>query len=114
MNGALHEQIAPEILQAIVAQAAACGLSVNDYLQNLLGLNEAHGTDKKLVSAAQTLSFEQKKILIKALFDQFPKPEPLAGSITYIGDLETATLEVRQKVADSIERTSKELYESEQ
>jgi hypothetical protein len=32
MNGVLHEQIAPEILQAIVAQAAARGLSINDYL----------------------------------------------------------------------------------
>lgn len=114
MNGALHEQIAPEILQAIVAQAAARGLSVNDYLRNLLGLKEAQGVDKKLVSAAQTLSFEQKKKLIKALFEQFPTPEPLAGTITHIGDLETATLEIRQKVAESIERTAKQLRKVEQ
>jgi hypothetical protein len=39
MNGVLYEQIAPEILQAIFAKASARGLSVNDYLRNLLGLN---------------------------------------------------------------------------
>jgi len=114
MNGTLHEQIAPETLQAIVAQAAARGLSINDYLRNLLGLNEARGADKKLVSAAQSLSFEQRKELIKALFEQFPKPEPLAGSITHIGDLETATLEIRQRVAESIQRTADQLREAEQ
>jgi hypothetical protein len=102
MNGVLHEQIAPEILQAIGVQATACGLSINDYLRNLLELNEARGADKKLVSAAQSLSFEQRKELIKTLFEQFPKPEPLAGSITHIGDLETATLEIRRHVAESI------------
>jgi hypothetical protein len=109
MNGALHEQIAPEILKAIGAQAAARGMSVNDYLRKLLGLDEAQGADKTLVSAAQTLSFERKKKLIKALFEQFPTPEPLAGSITHIGDLETATIEIRQKVAESIEHTANQL-----
>jgi len=33
------EQIAPEIVQAIIAQATARGLSVNDYLRRALGLN---------------------------------------------------------------------------
>jgi hypothetical protein len=37
MNGVLYEQIAPQILQAIFAKATARGLSVNDYLRNLLG-----------------------------------------------------------------------------
>jgi hypothetical protein len=32
------EQIAPEIMQAILAQATARGLSVNDYLRQVLGL----------------------------------------------------------------------------
>ncbi|MCI0393151.1 MAG: hypothetical protein MOB07_30845 [Acidobacteria bacterium] len=114
MSGVLHEQISPEILQAIVAQAAARGLSANDYLRNLLGLNEAQGADKKLVSAARTLSLEQRKELIKALFEQFPKPEPLAGSITHIGDLEAATLEIRRKVAESIQSTADQLREAEQ
>ena len=114
MNGVLHEQIAPEILQTIAAQAAARGLSVNDYLRSLLGLNETWSAYRKLVSAAQTLAFEQRKELIKALFEQFPKPEPLAGSITHIGDLETATLEIRQRVAESIQRTADQLREAEQ
>jgi hypothetical protein len=48
MNGVLHEQIAPEILQAIGAQAAARGLSVNDYLRDLLGLNEEQSADLAL------------------------------------------------------------------
>src|SRR6266508_7033201 len=113
MNGVLHEQIAPEILQAIFAKAAAHGVSVNDDLRNLLGLNEAQSVDKKLVSAAQSLSFEQRKELIKALFEQFPKPEPLAGSITHIGDLETATLEIRRQVAESIQHTADKLREAE-
>ena len=51
MNGVLQEQIAPEILQAIVAQAAARGLSVNDYLRNLLGLNEGQRDDSALAEA---------------------------------------------------------------
>ena len=114
MNGVLHEQIAPEILQAIVAQAAARGLSISDYLRKLLRSDEARSTYEKLVSAAQSLSFEQRKELIKALFEQFPKPEPIAGSITHIGDLETATLEIRRQVAGSIQRTADRLREAEQ
>lgn len=114
MNGVLHEQIAPEILQAIAAQATARGLSINDYLRNLLGLNEARSADKKLIIAAQTLSFEQRKGLIKTLFEQCPKPEPLAGSITYVGDLETASQEIRKRVTESIQHTIDQLRESEQ
>lgn len=38
MNAVLQEQLAPEIVQAIIAQAAANGLSVNDFLRRLLGL----------------------------------------------------------------------------
>ena len=39
-------------------------------------------TVHELVTAAQNLPFEQWKALIKALFEQLPKTEPLAGSIT--------------------------------
>jgi hypothetical protein len=88
-------------------------LSINDYLRNLLGLKETRSADKQLVSAAQSLFFEQRKELIKALFEQFPKPEPLAGSITHIGDLETATLDIRRQVAESIQRTADQLREAE-
>ena len=38
MNASLTEQIAPEIVQAITREAAARGLSINDYLRDLLGL----------------------------------------------------------------------------
>jgi hypothetical protein len=38
-------------------------------------------TVHELAIAAQSLSFEQRKALIKALFEQLPKTEPLAGSI---------------------------------
>ena len=38
MNPMLNERIAPEVMQAIIAQATARGLSINDYLRDLLGL----------------------------------------------------------------------------
>ncbi len=40
MNAILNEQIAPDIARAIIAQATARGLSVNDYLRQVLGLSE--------------------------------------------------------------------------
>ena len=40
MNIVINEEIAPEIARAIVAQATLRGLSVNDYLRQLLGLGE--------------------------------------------------------------------------
>jgi len=39
MNIVINEEIAPEIARAIIAQATLRGLSVNDYLRQLLGLN---------------------------------------------------------------------------
>ncbi len=39
MNLVINEEIAPEIACAIIAQATLRGLSVNDYLRQLLGLN---------------------------------------------------------------------------
>jgi hypothetical protein len=46
----LKEQIAPEVIQAIIAKAAACGLSINDYLRKVLGLN--NGSNNVLEEAA--------------------------------------------------------------
>jgi len=43
MNTVLNEQIAPEIVQAIIAKARARSLSVNDYLRQELGLTEGSG-----------------------------------------------------------------------
>jgi len=39
MNLVINEEIAPEIARAIITQATLRGLSVNDYLRQLLGLN---------------------------------------------------------------------------
>lgn len=38
MNDALTEQITPEVIQALITQAATSGLTVNDYLARLLGV----------------------------------------------------------------------------
>lgn len=42
----VQEPIAPDVTQALVAKAAASGLSINDYLRRLLGLKDeqARGT----------------------------------------------------------------------
>ena len=50
MNPTLNEQIAPEIVQAIIAQATARGLSINDYLRDLLGLT---GGDRQELALAE-------------------------------------------------------------
>ena len=69
-------------------------------------------TVHELVTAAQSLPFEQRKALIKALFEQLPKTEPLAGSITQIGDLEAASLHIRELVSHSIQRSAEQLHDS--
>jgi hypothetical protein len=53
MNPALNEQMAPEIMQAIITRAAARSMSINDYLRDLLGLTggesqEAESMDEEL------------------------------------------------------------------
>ena len=45
----MREQIAPEIVQAIFAHAAASGLSVNDYLRQALGLKHGESAEKPVV-----------------------------------------------------------------
>lgn len=45
---AVPEQIAPETINALVAQATANGLSVNDYLQRLLNLNDEENESEDL------------------------------------------------------------------
>lgn len=42
MESQKEPRIAPELLQALTAQATASGLTVNDYLARLLGLTEGH------------------------------------------------------------------------
>ena len=44
----LKEQIAPEIIEAIIVKATASGLSINDYLARLLELSNGHDEDLSL------------------------------------------------------------------
>jgi hypothetical protein len=50
MNAVL-EQITPEVVQAIIAQATVRGLSVNDYLRQLLGLTNGHDAELAIAEA---------------------------------------------------------------
>lgn len=53
MNTTSNEQIAPEIVQAIIAKATAQGLSVNDYLRQELGLmNGAQPSERPFYETA--------------------------------------------------------------
>ena len=52
MNPTL-DHIAPEIVQAIIAQATTRGLSVNDYLRHLLGLTNGAGAELALCEEPQ-------------------------------------------------------------
>jgi len=53
MNSTSSEQIAPEIVQAIIAKATARGMSVNDYLREELGLtNGGHLSDRHFYETA--------------------------------------------------------------
>ena len=70
-------------------------------------------TVHELVTAAQSLSFEQRKALIKALFEQLPKTASLAGSITQIGDLEAASQHIRKLISHSIQRSAEQLHDAE-
>jgi hypothetical protein len=64
-------------------------------------------------ASAQSLPFEQRKALIKALCEQLPKTAPLAGSIIQVGDLEAASLHMRKSVSHSLQRTAEQLRASE-
>ncbi len=52
MNAVL-EQIAPDIAQAIISQASARGLSVNEYLRQLLGLPNGHDAELAIAEAPE-------------------------------------------------------------
>src|SRR5262245_18858634 len=73
MNSVLYEQIAPEILQAIGAQAAAYGLSVNDYLRNLLGLY-----------AAKSWAFYAPGVIVAEVLFVLCRKNPSDGILTAI------------------------------
>ncbi|NOT59952.1 MAG: hypothetical protein HOP19_06965 [Acidobacteria bacterium] len=64
---------------------------------------------QELTVAAQSLTFEQRKELIKSLFAQQPKPNAEGASILWVGDLAAGTEEIRQQVSASLERSAREL-----
>lgn len=66
MNTTL-DHLAPEIVQAIVAQATTRGLSVNDYLRQLLGLTNGTGAELALSEAPPPRS-EEKPPRNEAMF----------------------------------------------
>ncbi|MBS1790887.1 MAG: hypothetical protein JST85_24460 [Acidobacteria bacterium] len=68
---------------------------------------------QEIAVAAQSLSFEQRKELIKMLFEQQPKPAPAAPSIVWVGDLEAGAQEIRDQVNASLLRSAKELRANE-
>jgi len=63
MNPTLNEQIAPEIVQAIIAKATARGLSINDYLRDLLGLTGAERQELALAEEPQPRNEEMIAII---------------------------------------------------
>jgi len=77
MNTTL-DHIAPEIVQAIVAQATARGLSVNDYLRYLLGLTNNTGTELTLSEEPQ----QRNEMMVAALQSSAErlKDVPVSGS----------------------------------
>jgi hypothetical protein len=63
MNPTLNEQIAPEIVQAIIAQATARGLSINDYLRDLLGLTGGERQELAIAEEPQPRNEEMLAII---------------------------------------------------
>lgn len=64
----------------------------------------------EILTAAQTLTFEERKRLIQGLFSQMPKTKGLAGTITEVGDLDLGTEAIRTMVQQSLERSGRELH----
>lgn len=74
-----NEQIAPEIIQAIIAQASARGLSVNDYLRQALGLMNGHDVELAL---AEEMTAPRNEAMFAALqqTEEMLKDMPVRGS----------------------------------
>jgi len=84
MNTTL-DHVAPEIVQAIIAQATARGLSVNDYLRHLLGLDNGVGAELAMSEEPQQRN-EEKPQRNEAMFAALQssaerlKDVPVSGS----------------------------------
>jgi hypothetical protein len=78
MNATFNEQIAPEIVQAIIAKATARGLSINDSLRDLLGLT--NGADQELALAEETQPRNEEMLAIIRRSRERLKDMPVRGS----------------------------------
>src|SRR2546427_3971721 len=78
MNATLDEQIAPEIVQAIIAQATTRGLSINDYLRDLLGLTNGARPELALAEESQPRNEEMLAIIRRSR--ERLKDMPVRGS----------------------------------
>jgi len=78
MSAAFNEQIAPEIVQAIMREAAARGLSVNDYLRDLLGLT--NGADQEFALAEEVRPRNEEMLAIIRRSRERLKDMPVRGS----------------------------------
>lgn len=57
------DQIAPEVVQAVTSQASARGMSVNDYLKQLLGINGNAANDLALAELDQEIPPRNEEML---------------------------------------------------
>jgi hypothetical protein len=76
MNATL-DQIAPEVTQALVTQASAQSLSVNDYLRHLLGLHDGVTAELALTDAPPR---NEAMFRIMQETEEMMKDIPLHGS----------------------------------
>ena len=80
MNATL-DQVAPEVVQAIVTQAAARELSVNDYLRHLLGLSNGAGAELAVTDTHQEAPPRNEEMLaILRETEEMLKDMPVRGS----------------------------------
>jgi hypothetical protein len=79
MNIVINEEIAPEIARAIIAKATLRGLSVNDYLRQLLGLG---GDPAQESPIADTTAAPRNEGMLQALreSEERLKDMPVRGS----------------------------------
>lgn len=78
---ATYDQIAPEIMQALITQAIARGLSANDYLRHLLGLSNGAGAQPALADTRQEAQPRNEQMLaILRETHEMLKDLPVRGS----------------------------------
>jgi len=78
---AMFEQITPETMQAIIAQATTRRLSVNGYLRQLLGLTNGHDAEL-VVAEAKNEPLPRNEAMLAVLLrsEERLKNMPFSGS----------------------------------